>query len=87
MMYPFIQLSDETEIVHSDILPNGEIKVYIEKPDKKDCFHHATCFLPKYRWEDIYGFTSDEIDEYQETIALFSHLIFDFAQSDFDDLV
>ena len=32
MMYPFLQLDDGTEIVHSNTLPNGEVKVYIEKP-------------------------------------------------------
>ena len=43
MMYPFMTLNDETEIVHSEMLKNGKVKVYIEKPDEKDCFHHATC--------------------------------------------
>ena len=45
MMYPFMTLNDETEIVHSEMLPNGKVKVYIEKPDADDCFHHAT-FMP-----------------------------------------
>ena len=29
MMYPFLQIDGDTEIVHSDMLPNGEVKVYI----------------------------------------------------------
>ena len=33
MMYPFLQIDGDTEIVHSDTLPNGEVKVYIEKPE------------------------------------------------------
>ena len=28
MMYPFLQIDGDTEIVHSDMLPNGEVKVY-----------------------------------------------------------
>lgn len=40
-----LQIDGDTEIVHSDMLPNGEVKVYIEKPDAKDGFRHATCFL------------------------------------------
>ena len=40
MMYPFMTLNDETEIVHSEMLKDGKVKVYIEKPDEKDCFHH-----------------------------------------------
>ena len=27
MMYPFMTLNDETEIVHSEMLPNGKVKV------------------------------------------------------------
>ena len=41
MMYPFMTLKDKTEIVHSEILKSGEVKVYIEKPDVKDGFHYA----------------------------------------------
>ena len=68
MMNPFLTLDDDTEIVHSEMLENGEVKVYIEKPDKKDVFHNAACFLPDYRWEDINGFSDEEIKEYQKII-------------------
>lgn len=54
MMYPLMTLNDETEIVHSDMLDDGEVKVYIEKPDEKYGFRHATCWLPGYRWEEEY---------------------------------
>lgn len=29
MRYPFMTLNDETEIVHSDMMENGIVKVYI----------------------------------------------------------
>ena len=45
MMYPFLQIDGDTEIVHSDTLPNGEVKVYIEKPDAKG-FHQINLLLP-----------------------------------------
>ena len=54
--------------------------MYIEKPDAKDGFHHAACFLPTYRWEDIQGFSSEEIARYQEVIESTAHLILEFAQ-------
>ena len=38
MMYPFMTLEDDTEIVHSEMLENGEVKVYIETPDEKGWF-------------------------------------------------
>lgn len=81
MMYPFLQIDGDTEIVHSDMLPNGEVKVYVEKPDVKDGFHHASCFLPSYRWEDVEGFSTKEIDRYQEVIESTAHLIMEFAQT------
>ena len=39
MMYPFLTLDDQTEIVHSEMRSDGSVKVYIEKPDSKDGFH------------------------------------------------
>lgn len=32
-------LDDETEITHSEMLQDGTVKVYLEKPDERDCFH------------------------------------------------
>lgn len=48
------------------MLADGNVKVYIEKTDEKDCFHHATCYLPDYDWVDISGFTTMEIEKYKE---------------------
>ena len=36
MMYPFMTLDDNTEIVHSEMQPDHRVKVYIEKPDEKE---------------------------------------------------
>ena len=80
MMYPFLTLDDETEIVHSDSLDDGRVKVYIEKPDEKDCFHYMTCFLPDYKLEDIYGFDNKEVEKYLEIIKSTAHLIIEFAK-------
>lgn len=80
MMYPFMTLNDETEIVHSEMMPDGKVKVYIEKPDARVCFKHAACFLPDYKWEDIYEFSQDEIDRYQDILKSTAHLIMQFSQ-------
>ena len=79
MMYPFLTLDDETEITHSEILSSGKVKVYIEKPDEKDCFHHMTCFLPDYSTEDIFGFSDDEVNKYMKIVRSTAHLIMEFA--------
>ncbi len=80
MMYPLMTLDDGTEIVHSDMNADGRVKVYMEKPDKKYCFQHATCWLPDYTWEDIYEFSQDDIDRFQKIIRSTAHLILEFSQ-------
>ena len=80
MMYPFMTLDDNAEIVHSEMGKDGRVKVYIEKPDAKDGFHRATCYLPSYTWEDIFGFSDEEIDRYKKVIESTAHLIMEFSQ-------
>ncbi len=80
MVYPFMTLDDGTEIVHSEMLPDGRVKVYMEQPDPETCFNHATCYLPRYEWEDIVGFSEEQIARYQEVIASTAHLILEFSQ-------
>ncbi len=80
MMYPFLTLDDETEIVHSEMRPDGTVKVYMERPDEKDGFHHAACYLPDYRWEDIFGFSKGELSRFQEVIESTAHLILQFSK-------
>ncbi|MDE6744190.1 MAG: hypothetical protein K2J95_09970 [Lachnospiraceae bacterium] len=80
MMYPFMTLDDDTEIVHSELLEDNKVKVYIEKPDAEDCFHHMTCYLPKYELEEVYGFSQSEIDKYMEIIKSTAHLIMQFSK-------
>ena len=80
MMYPFMTLDDNAEIVHSEMGKDGRVKVYIEKPDAKDGFHYATCYLPSYTWEDVFGFSDEEINRYKKVIESTAHLIMEFSQ-------
>ena len=80
MMYPFMTLNDETEIVHSDMTPDGRVKVYIETPDENCGFRHATCWLPSYTWEDIYHYSPADITRFQDIIESTAHLIIEFSQ-------
>ena len=64
-----------TEIVHSEMRPDGTVKVYVEKPDAQDGFHSAVCILPGYQWQDITGFSQAELDRYDEVIHSTAHLI------------
>lgn len=67
MMFPFLTLEDNTEIVHSEMLPNGTVKLCVEKPVIGG-FHNAWCIFPEYRWEEVCGFSSEEIKGYERII-------------------
>ena len=78
-MYPFLQLDDNTEIVHSEILEGERVKVYIEKPYIGG-FKSAVCYLPEYKWNEIDGFTGAEINKYQGILESMAHMIIRFAR-------
>lgn len=80
MMYPFMTLDDGTEIVHSEMREDGQVKVYLERPDAKEGFHHATCWLPGYVWEDVFGFSDRDMERFQEVVRSTAHLILEFSQ-------
>ena len=79
MMFPFMTLDNDTEIVHSEMSEDGRVKVYIETPDEKDGFHNAVCWLPEYKWEDINGYTEVELARYKKFVVDNAHLIMEFA--------
>ena len=80
MMYPFMTLNDDTEITHSEMKPDGKVKVYIETPDNIGGFHNATCWLPEYKWEDIKGYSETEMSYFKQLIRNIAHLIIEFSQ-------
>ena len=79
MMYPFITLDDGAEIVHSE-MKDGRVKVYVEKADEKDCFHHMTCYLPSYEITEIFGFSETEKNRYVDVIRCAANLIIEFSK-------
>lgn len=82
MLYPFMTLPDETEIVHSEsMMKDGTetVKVVVEKPVNFG-FKSAVCWLPDYRWEQVNGFTPEEISELQDLIQSLAHVIFELAR-------
>lgn len=80
MMYPFMTLNDDTEITHSEMKENGRVKVYIETPDERDGFHNAVCWLPDYQWENICGYTEEEMVFLKQLIQNNAHAILEFSQ-------
>lgn len=80
MMYRYLTLNDGTEIVHSDLLPGGRVKVLFERPDEQDGFHDATCFLPDYTWDDVRGFSADDMARNEEILKSVAHIIIELAR-------
>ena len=82
MKYPYMTLPDETEITHSDIhVVDGveSISVYIERPVDGG-FASAYCSLPSYEWSDVTGFSTEDMEQFEDIIRKGSHLIYKFAR-------
>lgn len=79
-MYPFLTLDDETEITHSEMMPDGTVKIYVETPDEKDGFHSAVCYLPEHRWTNVVGYSAEQMTRFEELIKNNAHLILEFSQ-------
>ena len=79
MMYGYMTLSDETGIAHSEMKPDGSVKVYFERPVDGG-FCNATCYLPAYRWEHIEGFTEADVKRLEKILRDNAHLILEFSR-------
>ena len=80
MIYPFITLDDGAEIVHSEMQDDGRVKVYVEKADEKDCFHHMICYLPSYEITEMFGISENEKERYMDVIRSAANLIIEFSK-------
>ena len=65
MMYPYMTLNDDTEITHSEMYPDGKVKVYIETPDETGGVH---------------GYSESEMMYFKQLIRDNAHLIIEFSQ-------
>ena len=73
MMYPYMTLSDETEIVHSQLIEDKGIKkviVNFERPTDNG-FDSARCELPEYKWTEIAFF--------EKLLHSNAHLLYKYA--------
>ena len=82
MMYPYMTLSDETEIVHSQIVEKDGIDtilVHFERPSD-DGFDSARCELPSYHWLYNEGFSEEEIHFFTQLLESNAHLLYRYAK-------
>ena len=83
MMYPYMTLSDETEIVHSQIVEKNGIDtllVHFERPTD-DGFNSARCELPSYHWLYNEGFSENEISFFTRLLESNAHLLYLYARN------
>lgn len=83
MMYPYMTLADETEIVHSQVIEeNGKKKVIVnfERPTE-DGFDSARCELPGYHWLEKSGYSDSEIHFFEKLLRSNAHLIYRYAKN------
>lgn len=82
MMYPYIVLSDETEITHSQLIDRDgvqTVEVHFERPTEHG-FDSARCVLPDYTWKLKEGYTREEIAFFEEFLRNNAHLLYRYAQ-------
>lgn len=81
MMYPYMTLADETEIVHSQIIEDDNMQkviVHFERPTEIG-FDSARCELPTYNWLSVKGYSKEEIDKFDKLLQSNAHLIYKYA--------
>lgn len=81
MMYPYMTLSDETEIVHSQIIEEDgkkKVIVHFERPTE-DGFDSARCELPDYNWTIKEGYSILEIAFFEQLLHSNAHLLYKYA--------
>ena len=81
MMYPYMTLADETEIVHSQIIEkNGMQKIIVnfERPTE-DGFDSARCELPDCKWTENVGYSDEEIAMFEKLLQSNAHLLYKYA--------
>ena len=81
MMYPYMTLSDETEIVHSQLIEDKGIKKVIVNFERTtdNGFDSARCELPEYKWTEKEGYSDEEIAFFEKLLHSNAHLLYKYA--------
>ena len=53
---------------------------YMKLPDETGIAHSEMNYLPSYRWEEIKGFTDQEVQKLERLLQNNAHLILQFAR-------
>lgn len=76
MMYPYMTLADETEIVHSQILDGDRVIVHFERPTENG-FDSARFELPTYELLEKKGeYSNEDIEFFKKILRHNAHLFY-----------
>lgn len=81
MLYPYMTLIDETEIVYSQLIGHGsaeKVIVHFERPTENG-FDSARFELPAYRWVLQDGYSDREISAFEEFLKKNARQIWEYA--------
>lgn len=81
MIYPYITLADNTEIVHTHVFDEDgvqKVEVHFERP-KADGFDTARCQLPSYTWLIREGFSKEEMEMFDKLVHSNAHLFYKYG--------
>ena len=81
MMYPYMTLPDETQIVHSHIIEDDgrkKVLVHFERPTEER-FDSARCELPGYTWLIREEYTEKELLFFEQFLRSNAHLLYKYA--------
>ena len=79
MLYPYIELPDETIITHSEILENNSVLINFEQP-YDDGFREARIELPSYKWLYNDGFSNEQIKFFVQFAHKNAAVIYKYAR-------
>ncbi|WP_272111204.1 hypothetical protein [Mediterraneibacter gnavus] len=83
MLYPYMKLADETEVVHSQLIKQDgteKVIVHFERPTENG-FDSARCELPDFRWVLQNGYSDAEISDFEELLRKNTLQIWEYASN------
>lgn len=83
MMYLYMDFSDGTDMVYSNLLIDEDGKEYVEVHFERPMLHgfdSARCRIPEYRWLYKDGYSEEDITTFTELIKLVEKDLFELAK-------
>ena len=79
MLYPYIELPDETIVTHSEIKPDNTVLINFEQPIENG-FREARITLPSYKWLYNEWFSNEQIASFGDFAHKNSAVIYKYAR-------